>query len=221
MRRKPMKCRLGDVLRGRNDALEKIDVAVEVPMVDRIDELAPENAVDLLEVDDHPGAFVDGTADRDFDHVVVAVIVSAKTEDLAVPLFGPLWAAQDVRRREGGSPRDAHGCGHRNVPNITEQLSSLTVFRRIHTNIRARERHRIGRRQPGNHPRHIRWLEAGTLYAGDSQHRRIHRAGADGVDADSNGPALDRERLRQTCQAGLRRDVRSHTWKLLRAGHPG
>src|SRR5712692_11727532 len=122
MRRKPMKCRLGDVLRGRNDALEKIDVAVEVPMVDRIDELAPENSVDLLEVDDHPGAFVDGTADGDFDHVVVAVIVGAKAEHLAIPLFGPLWAAQDVCSREGGSPRDADACGHRNTLKSTNGL---------------------------------------------------------------------------------------------------
>src|SRR5437899_12939662 len=100
MGRKPMKCRLGDVFRSRNDAFEKIDVAVEVPVVDRVDELASENAVDVLEVDDHPGAFVDATADSDFDHVVVAVTVGAKPDHRAIPLFGALEADEDVRRGE-------------------------------------------------------------------------------------------------------------------------
>src|SRR2546429_3378469 len=93
----------GHVLGRRNDAAEEVDVAVEVAVVDGVDELAAKDAVDVLKVDDHTGVGVERTAYRDLDHVVVAVVGDARAEYLAVLLIVPVVSAQDVGRGERGA----------------------------------------------------------------------------------------------------------------------
>src|SRR5712692_5453245 len=104
-----------DVFRSRDDAAEKIDVSVQVAVVDRVDKLATQNRVDVLEVDDHPGHRIQLAADRDLDHVVVAVIGRAGAEDVTILLLAPVLATQDVRGGEGGPARDPHLLGHGSI----------------------------------------------------------------------------------------------------------
>jgi len=64
-----------------------------MPVVDRIDEVAAQGCVDLLEIDHHARLAVDRAPDRDLDDVVVPVVSGTGAEDLAVALLGPLRAA--------------------------------------------------------------------------------------------------------------------------------
>src|SRR5690348_4827621 len=101
-----------DVLGGRDHAAHKVDVAVQVAMVDDVDELAAEDRVDVLEVDDHAALRVERSADRHLDDVVVSVVRGACTEELAVLRVAPVVAAEDVRRGERRATGDAHRGGH-------------------------------------------------------------------------------------------------------------
>src|SRR5438094_34750 len=104
--------RHGDVLRGRDHIPEKVDVLVQVMVVDRVDELAAQDAVHVLQVHDHSGLGIERAADGDLDHVVVTVVGGARAEDLAVLLVAPVVAAQDVRGGERGAAGDADVRGH-------------------------------------------------------------------------------------------------------------
>ena len=81
------------VLRRGNDALHEGHVAVEVVMVDRIDEVPAQHRVDVLEIDDHASLRIEGSTDRHLDDVVVAVVGSTGAEDLTVAFVGPVRAA--------------------------------------------------------------------------------------------------------------------------------
>src|SRR5437867_5915673 len=112
MRLQAAESRHGDVLRGRDHTPEKVDVLVQVMVVDRVDELAAEDAVHVLQVHDHSGLGIECAADGDLDDVVVAVVGGARAEDLAVLLVAPVVAAQDVRGGERGAAGDADVRGH-------------------------------------------------------------------------------------------------------------
>ena len=68
-------------------------LAVEVVMVDRIDEVPAQHRVDVLEIDDHASLRIEGSTDRHLDDVVVAVVGSTGAEDLTVAFVGPVRAA--------------------------------------------------------------------------------------------------------------------------------
>src|SRR5882672_11025089 len=105
-----------DVLGGRDDAAQKLDVAVQVLVVDGVDELPPKHRVDMPEVHDHPRLRIDRSPDRDLDHVVVAVVVDARAENLAVLSVTPFRAAEDVARGKRRTAGDADvGHSHYNV----------------------------------------------------------------------------------------------------------
>src|SRR6266850_2591680 len=97
-----------DVLGGRDDAAQKLDVAVQVLVVDGVDELPPKHRVDMPEVHDHPRLRIDRSPDRDLDHVVVAVVVDARAENLAVLSVTPFRAAEDVARGKRRTAGDAN-----------------------------------------------------------------------------------------------------------------
>src|SRR5947208_2557014 len=102
----------GHVLGRGHRAAQELDVAVQMPVIDGIDEVAAQRRVHLFEVDDHAGLRIHGSTDGDLDHVVVPVISRASAEYLAIALLAPLRTAQDVRRREGGTPLDPYGFRH-------------------------------------------------------------------------------------------------------------
>jgi hypothetical protein len=79
----------GDVLGGRDLVREFGDLFVEVPMIHGIEDFAVENFLEVLEVHDESGLWVNGAFNRYFKCVVVAVSVRvvALAEDAAV-LFG-------------------------------------------------------------------------------------------------------------------------------------
>src|SRR5216683_2420768 len=79
-----------------------------MPVVDRIDEVAAQGCVDLLEIDDHACLAVHRAAHSDLDDVVVPVVGGAGAEDLAVALIGPLRAAQSVCGRKRGPTLDTN-----------------------------------------------------------------------------------------------------------------
>src|SRR6266566_829034 len=102
-----LKRRECDVFRGRDDAPQEVHIPVQMAVVDRVHELATQDGVHVLEVDDHAGLRIECAADCDLDHVVVPVIGRASAEDVAVLLVAPVLATQDVRGGEGGAARDA------------------------------------------------------------------------------------------------------------------
>src|SRR5438552_7952760 len=112
MRFQAMKRHHRDVFGRRYDTLHEVDVAIEVAVVDRVDELAAQDAVDVLQVHDHPRCGVERTTDGDLDHVVVPVVGDAGAEDLAVLLLTPVVSTEDVSRGEGCPAGDANVGGH-------------------------------------------------------------------------------------------------------------
>jgi hypothetical protein len=90
-----------DVLSSRHNSLETLDVPVKVLMVDEVDEFAPEDAIHVFQIRDHPCFRIDRPGDGHLDHVVVAVIAGAGAEDLPVPSLIPLRTAEDMGRGEG------------------------------------------------------------------------------------------------------------------------
>src|SRR5215831_1847574 len=81
-------------------------------VVDRVDELAAQHGVYVLEVDHHPGLRVERACDSDLDHVVVSVVGGAGAEDFAVLLVAPVVAAEDVGGSKSGAASDAHVWRH-------------------------------------------------------------------------------------------------------------
>src|SRR3982074_650875 len=53
VRLEPVEGGKGDVFRGRYDAVQELNIAIEVPVIDQVDQLATEYAIDVPEVDDH------------------------------------------------------------------------------------------------------------------------------------------------------------------------
>src|SRR5258708_31441663 len=118
MRLQAMKGRQRDVLRGRDHAPHEVDVAVQMVMIDGVYELATEDRVDVLQVDDHAGLSVERSADRHLDHVVVSVVRGARAEDLAVLLVAPVVTTEDVSGGEGGAAGDSCRGAHVSMRNL-------------------------------------------------------------------------------------------------------
>ena len=86
--------------------ISALDVSLTSEDIARIDEVAPQGCVDLLEIDHHARLAVDRAAHRDLDDVVVPVVGGAGAENLTVALVSPLGAAQSVCGRKRGSALD-------------------------------------------------------------------------------------------------------------------
>src|SRR5256885_13875284 len=84
-------------------------------VVDRVYELAAQDAVHALEIDHHAGLGVERAAHGDLDDIVVPVVGDAGAEHLAVLLLVPVVAAQDVRGGEGRAARDRDMSGHGSI----------------------------------------------------------------------------------------------------------
>src|SRR3989440_6681597 len=115
VRLQAMKRRHRHVLRGGNHAAQEVHVAIQMAVIDGVDELPAQDAVDVLEVDDHAGLGVERAAHGDLDHIVVPVVGDARPEHLAVLLIVPVVATQDVRGRECGAAGDRHMRGHGSI----------------------------------------------------------------------------------------------------------
>src|SRR5258708_10182088 len=74
-------------------------------MVDVLDNQEFHNPVDLPQIDHHPGCFINGSADRYLELVVVAVVSRACPEHLAVAGLVPLRPGKNVSSREGQPSR--------------------------------------------------------------------------------------------------------------------
>jgi hypothetical protein len=70
-------------------------------VVDQVDELTPEDTIHVLKVGDHPCLGIDYAGNGHLDHVVVAVIAGAGTENLLVASLAPFRTTEDVRGGEG------------------------------------------------------------------------------------------------------------------------
>src|SRR5487761_1800212 len=111
MRRQLGKGCESDVLCSRHNPPETFNVSVEMLVVDQVDELAPEDTIHVLKVGDHPCLRIDCAGNGHLDHVVVAVIAGAGTEDLLVASLAPFRTTEDVRRGEGRPACNPNGGG--------------------------------------------------------------------------------------------------------------
>ena len=93
----------GDILGGRNGAVERRHLVIQKPVIERLDHFALQNLLQYFEIQNHAGDRIGVAFDGHFQHVVVAV---------AVRIGG-------VAEQRPDSPRPAaRGCGKRAKPKI-------------------------------------------------------------------------------------------------------
>jgi hypothetical protein len=111
------------VLRGRLDAGRKRGIVVDEGVVEAREDLLPDHALELVQVDDHARPRIDRTADRHLQGVRVPVDGRERPEMRPVLRVGPLGTRVAVRGRERESPGD----GDRGRAWLAHGLSGLTV----------------------------------------------------------------------------------------------
>src|ERR1700681_2773100 len=108
-------------------------------VVDQVDELAPEDTIHVLEVDDHPCLRIHRTGNGHLDHVVVAVVAGTRTEDLLVASPAPFRTAEDVRGGEGRPACDSNGGGGHRANSSSTTPAGVNLFPGDVTDWRAAE----------------------------------------------------------------------------------
>src|SRR2546430_15582523 len=99
------------VLRGRH-AIPKEGVGIQIRVIEAVHDGLTDDALELAQIDHHPRALVDGSADRDVDRVVVPVRNGQPPEDPLVlggrPALDPVLMAGG----EGKAARAVRGGAH-------------------------------------------------------------------------------------------------------------